>query len=305
MLFDALGLASKQDAKSASPDSLSPELLSKNLLVKSTYSDFVLQLYARQAVWCASIQKIMTDLVSGRSGRNSYHFRPMKTLQRQFVHELAESYDIFSESQDPEPKRSVFLKLTQTSCRPRIDLKEALAISRRVRSLEQDKAEHRQKTFALQARAKVDTSIHEKPCNAIAISDVFFGVTRDRIEAALCDLWTGKSSDAVAVIGAPQVKWINDGQFAFYGAFYRERSPMAQAELEALCDEFQRRLKDKNLAMKCNLANIDDDASVLYGEKKTSEQKKAVEGEETTSESEMTRRVENKTSIDASSFNWY
>jgi len=213
----------------------------------------------------------------------------MKTLQRRFIHELAQSYGVFSESQDPEPKRSVFLNATASSHRPRISLSDALAVSRRVDAIEHHRAALRQKTYTLQAAASSDASIDAPaPANAIAISDVFFGVSRDRIHAALCDLWSGPRSDAVAALGDPQIKWIKDGLFAFYGSNYRERSPMAQVELQSLCDEFRGRLTKSNLAMSCCLASIDDEASVVYGERR---QKKAP--------------AKAGASIDASNFDWY
>ena len=293
LMYAALGLGEPTSASSSSsPSSPSPLLLSKHSLATSTYSDFVLQLYAKQPVWCSSIQKIFTDLISRLStskGPSSYHFRPMKTLQRRFIHELAQSYGVFSESQDPEPKRSVFLNATASSHRPRISLSDALAVSRRVDAIEHHRAALRQKTYTLQAAASSDASIDAPaPANAIAISDVFFGVSRDRIHAALCDLWSGPRSDAVAALGDPQIKWIKDGLFAFYGSNYRERSPMAQVELQSLCDEFRGRLTKSNLAMSCCLASIDDEASVVYGERR---QKKAP--------------AKAGASIDASNFDWY
>ncbi|KAF6011593.1 hypothetical protein HII13_002057 [Brettanomyces bruxellensis] len=293
LMYAALGLGEPTSASSSSsPSSPSPLLLSKHSLATSTYSDFVLQLYAKQPVWCSSIQKILTDLISRLStskGPSSYHFRPMKTLQRRFIHELAQSYGVFSESQDPEPKRSVFLNATASSHRPRISLSDALAVSRRVDAIEHHRAALRQKTYTLQAAASSDASIDAPaPANAIAISDVFFGVSRDRIHAALCDLWSGPRSDAVAALGDPQIKWIKDGLFAFYGSNYRERSPMAQVELQSLCDEFRGRLTKSNLAMSCCLASIDDEASVVYGERR---QKKAP--------------AKAGASIDASNFDWY
>ncbi len=294
LMYAALGLGEPTSASSSS-SSPSPLLLSKHSLATSTYSDFVLQLYAKQPVWCSSIQKILTGLVSGLStskGPSSYHFRPMKTLQRRFIHELAQSYGVFSESQDPEPKRSVFLTATASSHRPRISLSDALAVSRRVDAIEHRRAALRQKTYTLQAAASSDASIDAPaPANAIAISDVFFGVSRDRIHAALCDLWSGPRSDAVAALGDPQIKWIKDGLFAFYGSNYRERSPMAQAELQSLCDEFRSRLIKSNLAMSCCLASIDDEASVVYGERR--EKKKTTPAKDAGA------------SIDASNFNWY
>lgn len=59
----------------------------------------------------------------------THHFKPMKSIQRRFIHELAESWKLKSQAQDPEPKRSVFVKVTLDSTIPNINLENALKIS--------------------------------------------------------------------------------------------------------------------------------------------------------------------------------
>lgn len=266
MLLKAFGLNSAGDDESKS--TISPSLMTQNIAVSATYSDFVLDLYKKQPVWCHSIEKILKDLVSGQLGRETHHFRPMRSVQRQFIHELSDSYRVFSESQDAEPKRSVFVKKDDASRQPALGLKEACVVAARVSKAEEQRANDRQLAFVTEQRARLDAREQKASYNALAIRDVFFGVTRDRLESVIADL---VGSDAVSILGQTQVKWMSEGVYAFFGSKYRERSVEQQAELESMQAAFEARLRDKNVAMKCSLARIDDDASVVFDYEKGEE----------------------------------
>lgn len=92
----------------------------------SPYSDYILSVYARQSTWCGQIEDIFQQLVgdwlANPNSKRTHRFPSMKVSQRTFVHHLSDIYNLQSQSQDPEPNRSVFVEITATSCLPEITL---------------------------------------------------------------------------------------------------------------------------------------------------------------------------------------
>ncbi|VEU23763.1 DEKNAAC105033 [Brettanomyces naardenensis] len=290
LLFEALKIG--DSTKSAG---ISPELITQKFSADTIYTPYVLSLYEVQPVWCASIEKALGDLVNGRLGRDSHHFSPMRSSQRRFVRELSEAYHIFSESQDPEPKRSVFVKADRSSSRPRLSLREALTVNQKVKEAEEARAERQELTNSMRQNSQ---DKHES-YNAIAIRDVFFGITRDKLEEATDDLWQLKGT--FTTIRNGQIKWVSENTFIFYADNYKEKSTLGEAELTSLCGMFQRRLQERNLAMKCCLAKIDDSASILYEMQSVGKGEDSVKADEDVESSAIKRQA----SLDTSSFDWY
>ncbi|KAH3901269.1 related to FKBP12-associated protein 1 [Saccharomycodes ludwigii] len=73
------------------------------------HTEQALLIYHKQSAWCNEIDKTLKNFISENT-KMSFHFKPMKAPQRFFIHELCKSYQLYSESQDYEPKRSVFVK---------------------------------------------------------------------------------------------------------------------------------------------------------------------------------------------------
>ncbi|KAG7882064.1 hypothetical protein KL905_000441 [Ogataea polymorpha] len=217
------------------------DLVSRFLLLEKTYTPYVLSLYSQQKVWCESIEQILQKLVSRELGRQTYHFRPMKKLQRKFIHELAETYKLYSESQDPEPKRSVFVRLQASSRLPKIGLKEALFVSERMKEKERKKRER-----ALQIEELRQQSAE---FNAIVVKDPFMGMTAEKLAAELPEELS--------------VKWLMDS-FVIYGDF-------GESQLRALKPEIKEVLTSKNLAMDCALAKTDTPRTLIYDVEQTTE----------------------------------
>jgi len=71
------------------------------------YSEGTLFYYLKDRKWSTAIEEKFK--VFAESNQKRYTFNPMKSGQRAFLHSLAEDYGFQSESQDPEPYRSVVL----------------------------------------------------------------------------------------------------------------------------------------------------------------------------------------------------
>ncbi|KAK7204833.1 hypothetical protein BZA70DRAFT_185816 [Myxozyma melibiosi] len=93
-----------------------------------THSDITLRLYGTNKKWCESIEKIIDQFIVSAAAKRSLAFPPMRRQQRQFIHCLAEAYNLESESQDPEPHRSVVLHRTSRTALPDKNLAQAYAI---------------------------------------------------------------------------------------------------------------------------------------------------------------------------------
>lgn len=73
------------------------------------FTESVIYTYGKQTKWCQNIEDTLNRLMD-TPDRDSLHFKPMRAEQRSFVRQLAQSFNLYSESQDREPKRSVFVK---------------------------------------------------------------------------------------------------------------------------------------------------------------------------------------------------
>ncbi|GME74823.1 unnamed protein product [Ambrosiozyma monospora] len=254
MLFEAFNLP-----KSKEEVLLSSDYLANFKIVEATYSSFMLNLYVQQKNWCTSIQRIFLQLLSGSMGRNSYHFQPMRPIQRRFIHELAEAYGLFAESQDSEPKRSVFVKVEANSKIPQFKLDEALKISEK--NKERERLQSQRAKLVKESKLQEASKEQEKLFNAIAIKDLFFGVTRDELENAIVDIWDNNLYPSVT---KATISWVSDNTFVFYPEHYNQKTRKLETELNSLAQLFEAKLKQKSLAYSCFLAKIDSTATVIY-----------------------------------------
>ncbi|OEJ88351.1 FKBP12-associated protein 1 [Hanseniaspora osmophila] len=77
--------------------------------LKLPYTEDVLLAFGKDKTWCKQVETFMNNFVADGSVI-SHHFKPMPAQQRTFIRNLANSFQLYSESQDKEPKRSVFIK---------------------------------------------------------------------------------------------------------------------------------------------------------------------------------------------------
>lgn len=265
LLIEALGLTSERAKET--------QISMKMRAVEETYTPYVLSVCAKQKVWAESIESIFSKLLSetletkinsmdNLELKQSHHFRPMKEMQRRFIHELAEAWALFSEAHDQEPKRSVFVKLLKNSKAPDISLAEALQIMKDYKAYEQKRAEEKSRLMQVcvshLTTQKDENTERTSFYNGIVIKDVFFGVTVDKVDAAIYDIWNKKEEELQDIrkfnlIDKAKVEYINDSMYVFYCEMDIENVRKAEYEKQIieLSILFEQRLKDRNLAMKC------------------------------------------------------
>ncbi|SCV73947.1 BQ2448_6377 [Microbotryum intermedium] len=93
------------------------------------YDPQTLSFYSMNVAWCTSIEKDLVDFVN--TDKPTLHLPVMKRPQRQFAHELAELFDLRSESLDEEPRRSVVVHRQSNTGIPVPNLADALAAQRK------------------------------------------------------------------------------------------------------------------------------------------------------------------------------
>ncbi|KAJ8099675.1 hypothetical protein POJ06DRAFT_198492 [Lipomyces tetrasporus] len=139
------------------------------------HTELSLRLYGTNKQWCESIEKIIDSFVVGTPPKRSLAFPPMKRTQRQFIHTLAEAYNLESESQDPEPHRSVLLHRTSKTALPQRNLAQSHAIYLKTKAQE----------GALPASGTLPAQLRKTPkqaYNAILLESVQIGLTRVELE---------------------------------------------------------------------------------------------------------------------------
>lgn len=217
---------------------------------ENPYSDLVLSVYCRQVNWCLKMESVIRNLVSDYQDsvaaelppRKSIHFPPMSKPQREFIHNLAESYKLYSESQDREPRRSVFCCITNLTIMPSLTIKQALdkeeEIERKKQQLEELKL------------SKLDDAFF----NAILIQDVFFGVSKDDVEKNVKQIVEGAEN-----VGEFRIEWIKDSTFVFFDKYFTEMDKTKEDELYILLKSFKKTLRDNLIAFDCKMCMVNDD----------------------------------------------
>lgn len=138
--------------------------------------------------------------------KKSYHFPPMTSPQRQFIHELAKCFKLYTESQDQEPKRSVFIVITRLTFVPASTIQNCL-----------DLIELKQKQ-QLQIESMTQQQIDDALFNAIIIQDTFFGVTKEDLQQALTKCHQIDDGD-----GGFNISWLKESTFILYDATWFQK----------------------------------------------------------------------------------
>jgi len=230
----------------------------------SEYPDLILNTFERQRNWCCKIENLMRAFIEDynlqlenevESPKRTYHFPAMSAPQREFILDLASCYNLYSESQDEEPKKSIFIVITRISSLPKITIGEAL--DRR-----NDLIEEANKAAEL-TRQELEKAFF----NALIIQDVFFGVIKDELEHEL-NSYIEKSN-----IQEPVFLWIKDSTFIFYSKVtYQSMTEKDEDDLYLLMKTFRKVLREKSLAFDCKLCRIDEEATyVLKVDRKSPE----------------------------------
>lgn len=220
----------------------------------SSYPASVLNVFCKQPSWCLKMELIIRNFVSdyqdcvaaNLNARKSLHFPPMSKPQRSFIHELATTYKLYSESQDKEPLRSVFICITELTVSPTSTIREVLdkreEIERKKQQLEDLKLNQLELSFF----------------NAIVISDVFFGITKEELEKNITEI----------VKSYPEVKhwqlqWIKESTFVFYHQDFQVMDKEKEDRLYILLKTFKKTLRDDLIAFDCKMCLVNEGADYI------------------------------------------
>ncbi|KAK9474411.1 uncharacterized protein V1510DRAFT_390432 [Dipodascopsis tothii] len=146
----------------------------------AVHTDATLEVYAKNKRWCDSIEEVLDQFVV-QPTKMHYTFPPMKSPQRRFIHMLAESYKLLSESQDPEPQRSVAIHRTPRTSLPEWNLAQSYAIYVKLNApTTVSPAPPTPSTISLAVPKKQPTTI-----NALLVKSVRVGLTLAELESEL------------------------------------------------------------------------------------------------------------------------
>ncbi|KAF3912067.1 hypothetical protein ABW21_db0202462 [Orbilia brochopaga] len=149
----------------------------------TVYSDDTLEFYIDNKSWCTGIEKMLRDFCADKD-KMRLAFKPMKSHLREFIHNLAENYGLDSESEDPEPYRSVVVTKNAHWSMPVRNLAEALKL--------------RRKGDTTLAGVGVPVSAVQQlrktqPVNAMLLSGLRVGLLTSELEADLQPVLRGSS----------------------------------------------------------------------------------------------------------------
>ncbi|GEQ72001.1 hypothetical protein JCM33374_g5687 [Metschnikowia sp. JCM 33374] len=220
----------------------------------SSYSADVIKVYRRQTTWCSKYESEIRDFLSnyqdyinaGIKPKKSLHLPPMTSPQRKFIHELAQAYKLYSESQDKEPLRSVFLCITEASVTPPLTLKQTVDM--------EDEIEKKKVFLENLQQSQIDQSYF----NAILIRDVFFGVSKDDVESNV-----KKILESYPEIENPSIHWIKDSTFAFSCDNFKDMDKEKEDKLYILSKSFKNVLREKYIAFDCKMCMVDDGVTLV------------------------------------------
>lgn len=218
------------------------------------YSEETLSVYKRQVNWCLKMETIVRTFVSDYIDcvaadiptKKSIHFPPMSKPQRQFIHNLAEAYKLYSESQDREPLRSVFVCVTTLSVMTPITIRQALE--------KEDELEQKRLKLEELKLSELDDALF----NAILVQDVFFGVYQTDVEKNV-RLILENYPDLKDWL----VKSVKQSTFAFYDKHFAEMDKTKENELYMLLKTFKKVMRDNLIAFDCKMCMVNEDGDYV------------------------------------------
>ncbi|CCH59421.1 hypothetical protein TBLA_0B05950 [Henningerozyma blattae CBS 6284] len=222
------------------------------------FVEAVLTVYAKQPKWCSQIEGILNKFMDEKL-KSSLHFKHMKAPQRSFVHNLADAYKIYSESQDPEPVRSVFVKkLTNgTSSKPILTLEEALPLYESFKEVQKEKKkqeyEARTHKTLINVEAETQTQQSATKYNGFLIKNLVKGTTEEDLERIF-----GESLKPT-LVKDPQYLVMDESHHGFIcPADYAEISINVERDMEQLIGFFDSLCKEHFIGDIVELCNIDE-----------------------------------------------
>lgn len=259
-LKEAFGISDSKDAASQSKLASSENIAATASTfeeLKLPFSEQTLGTFAKHEAWCTQIEEVLNEFMNDRD-KTSLHFKPMRPVQRIFVRELAKAYNLYSEFQDPEPKRSVFIKKLDNgdSVKPSIRLKDASEIFQSFRQIEKEKKAQQMESqtttrlinFTPVEEAKVELAKN----NAFMLTNVSSTTTEEDLVRLFADHLRP------TLVKNPQFKLRNSIKAAFvYPEDFADISANVERDLEALVGHFDFICKENFVGDGVELCHID------------------------------------------------
>lgn len=223
------------------------------------FTEPVITTYIRHENWCTDIENTVNKLIDDNN-RTSLHFKPMRPPQRYFIRELAKAYNLYSESQDPEPNRSVFVKknLDGSSTKPILSISEAAPLYQSYKKLEKEK---KQANFESMTTTRLINFTPEMSpelesaakFNGFLVTNVGEFTSTDDLQ----NLFAPYLKSTLVV--EPQFQILPERkQAVIYPNKYKEISVNVERDMETLVQHFDFLIKESLLAGGVELCNIEN-----------------------------------------------
>lgn len=229
------------------------------------FTESTLSVYSKQRAWCNQIESFLSKLMRDVT-RTSLHFKPMKLPQRRFIHELANAYALYSESQDREPKRSVFVKKVENKSHiPLLSLGEALPLYHSFKQLQKErKAKELEKSTTRRLfNYTVDDANdvpHNAEFNSFLVKGVAPGVTKDELSDCLAEYLQ------FTLIQNPSYQTLENGDFLIYPEDHMSISENVENDIKRLAPYISSICKEKQISEGVELYKIDGNLKTFTSE---------------------------------------
>ncbi|KAG7192253.1 FKBP12-associated protein [Scheffersomyces spartinae] len=205
------------------------------------YTKSIVDTYTKQTTWCSRMESFMREFVENPDKR-FYYFPIMIAPQQQFICELADLYKLYHEilGDESSNEQQVLIVLVEQTELPSLTIEAA--IYEREKSLESIRIR----------QEKIDLLF----MNAIIIKDVFFGVTKERLEREFLENPLSQNGCIVKL-----------RDYVYYNTeTYLNSTSDSEAELYALMRSIKNSLRTKSLAFECKLGLIDEEVLTILKE---------------------------------------
>lgn len=224
------------------------------------FTEAALSVYSKQERWCSQIEAILNKLMDDKT-RSSLHFKPMRPPQRHFVRELAKAYGLYSESQDREPMRSVFIKKEDNgaSNKPVLSLAEAYPL---YESFKQLQKERKAQEFQARTTAKLinfevqdtEPKVEVAKKNGFLVQNLVAGNTAEDLRRFF------EPHLKHTLVVNPQYLILDDGKTALvYPENYETASVNTERDMELLVGHFDFMAKEAFLADSISLCSTEEE----------------------------------------------
>ncbi|GMM35402.1 Fap1 protein [Saccharomycopsis crataegensis] len=243
-----------------SMDTSSTGVNSADVLV-NPYSEYILGVYSKQKKWCEQVENVFRDFVSKwlddpTTAKKTFHFPAMRKPQRTLIHHLSDVYELYSQSQDSEPRRSVYVAITAKSRLPSLSLFEASISSEATTEALREKRAYEH---------ELTNSMGVAEFNALILEGCKFGATVNELEESLLSI----INDAAEEPLNPHFQWVEDGKFLVLPEAHQTFTRKQEFDLENVRDKINFKLDQwtkegrERIVQLARLCSVDFDGATI------------------------------------------